>query len=293
MKWSEIEQVFLDELSDLYDSTEIKAIFHIAVEHVAQQKRPNFLLNKNNIVIPDQQRQLTEMLDLLKSGKPIQHLTGSAHFYGFDFNVNEHTLIPRPETEELVDLIVKSHGTQKKLRLIDIGTGTGCIPISLAKHLRDPQIWAIDISSEALLIAKQNAKKQEADIQFIRADILEWEFLFTNGERFDIIVSNPPYITPIEKEKMHKNVVAFEPHLALFVEGSAPLIFYDYISDFALAHLEETGTLYFEINQYLSSETTSLLRKKGFTQINILKDINGSDRMISAKKQPSPIKISK
>ncbi|TJZ51755.1 peptide chain release factor N(5)-glutamine methyltransferase [Sphingobacterium olei] len=282
--WRDIEQVFLDELANLYDPAEIKAIFHIAIEHITQLKKTNYLLEKSSAITSDQQHQLLEMLHQLKYGKPIQHLTGSTHFYGLDFNVNEHTLIPRPETEELVDLILKSHGTQRNLRLIDIGTGTGCIPVSIAKHIQDAKIWAIDISSEALGIAKQNAEKQKVDIQFVHADILEWEYLFTNGERFDIIVSNPPYITSAEKEEMHQNVLAFEPHLALFVESSAPLIFYDYISDFALAHLEETGMLYFEINQYLSHETASLLHKKGFTQVTILKDINGVDRMISAKK---------
>ncbi|GGH12815.1 peptide chain release factor N(5)-glutamine methyltransferase [Sphingobacterium alkalisoli] len=282
--WRDIERAFLDELSNLYDSAEINAIFYIAIEHIGHLKKGNYLIEKNNSITPDQQQQLIEMLDQLKKGRPIQHLTNTAHFYGIEFNVDKHTLIPRPETEELVDLIVKTHRTQRNLHLIDIGTGTGCIPISVAKHLKDAQIWAIDISSEALEIAKKNAEKHAVTIQFILADILEWEFLFTNDERFDIIVSNPPYITPAEKKDMHQNVLAFEPQLALFVESSAPLIFYDYISDFALKHLEKTGTLYFEINQYLSNETASLLCKKGFTQVQILKDINGVDRMISAKK---------
>lgn len=280
----EIRIKYLNELTHLYDQHEIMSIFQIAAEHILAISKIQLALQYNEGVEPTNQDRFLNTLNLLLSGKPIQYIIGSAPFYGLNFKVNEDTLIPRVETEELVDLIINHNKDNPNLDIIDIGTGSGCIAISLDKHLKLANISAIDISSPAIQIAKMNAHNNDASVDFRCIDILEWELVFST-ETYDIIVSNPPYITPLEKQNMHKNVLLFEPHSALFVNDGAPLLFYDYISSFALVHLKENGTLYFEINQYLSQETSELLVKKGFNNIQILKDINGFPRMICAKRK--------
>lgn len=281
--WTQVEQKFKQDLATIYPSDEIHQLFLITFEFLMQKKAIHYALIQEENVSVDLSSKIDSIVLDLKSSKPIQQILGEAHFYGNIFNVNEQTLIPRPETEELVHLIIQDHKNKADLQVIDIGTGTGCIPISLALHLQG-QFTAVEVSSETLAVAKQNDKKFNTNIHFIQADILEWDLVFPNEARYDIIVSNPPYITPKEKEQMHANVLNFEPHLALFVEEDVPLLFYDYIGDFAQAHLSETGCLYFEINQYLSIETAELLRKKGFSNVEIIKDINGADRIIRAKR---------
>lgn len=292
--WKDLAAIFQKELLSLYDEMEIEALFYMALEHISQRTRTDFLLKKEESCDVVQWKQFLTLLDGLKESRPIQHLLGYADFYGLKLHVNEHTLIPRPETEELVDLLLKKSGHHHPLKVIDIGTGSGCIPIALAKYMPTAEVWAVEISKEALDVAQQNACEQQVAVQFINADILEWEYLFPNGEKFDVVVSNPPYICPNEKKNMHKNVLAHEPHSALFVEESAPLLFYDHIADFALMHLKNGGMLYFEINQYLGAETALLIQKKGFLHVQIVKDINGADRIITAKKSlgrsSSPIK---
>ena len=184
----------------------------------------------------------------------------------------------------MVDLIIKENNTSPELQIIDIGTGTGCIAISLKKNLNQAEVSAVDISPEAIAIARQNSINNESPVNFRCLDILEWNLVFADSELFDIIVSNPPYITQQEKNDMHRNVLQFEPHTALFVEDSVPLLFYDHIASFALKHLKKEGTLYFEINQYLAKETQDLLFKKGFSEVKVLNDINGVPRMIKASK---------
>ncbi len=280
--WQEIAEIFHNELSELYPSAEIKVLFSLSVEHLSGIRSNQFIFHKNERPTVAASAGIKNILAQLKTGRPIQHILGYAHFYGHIFEVSEHTLIPRPETEELVHLIRQDYQNKNNLSCIDIGTGTGCIPISLAKCMPQHNYWAVDISKEALEVAKRNAQKNEVDIQFIQMDILEWDLVFAAELKFDVIVSNPPYITTIEKEEMHQNVLAFEPHSALFVEDSAPLLFYDYIGDFAKEHLTSTGHLYFEINQYLAEETADLLSKKGFKNVQLFHDINGAKRMIRA-----------
>lgn len=280
-RWSDIEDLFQDQLKSLYPKEEIYTLFLMAIEEIAAIHRASYSIRKTEYISETEEKKTAFILQELASAKPIQHILGKAYFYGNHFQVNEHTLIPRPETEELVHLILQDYKTQPPQKIIDIGTGTGCIPISLYKNLKS-ETWAIEISEQAIQIAKQNAQNLKANINFILADILEWEFIFSEKQNFDVIVSNPPYITPQEKADMHLNVLNFEPHTALFVEDTAPLIFYDYIADFAKYHLAKNGTLYFEINQYLSHETTDLLRKKGFNRVEIIKDINDVDRIIRA-----------
>jgi release factor glutamine methyltransferase len=282
--WKDFEILFQQKLAPVYDADEIKTLFLMVIEDIAGVSSGKYLIEKSNPA-DNYTAQIYSILQDLMNGKPLQHILGKADFYGLKFEVNESTLIPRPETEELVHLILQDHIKQAKLKVIDIGTGTGCIPITLQKHLNKSNVWAVDISAEAIEVAKRNNSRLHQNVQFILADILEWEFMFAETQGFDIIVSNPPYITPLEKQHMHANVLNNEPHSALFVEESAPLIFYDYIADFALYHLQPDGTLYFEINQYLSQETADLLHKKGFETVEIFKDINGADRMIRAKRQ--------
>ncbi|MGV6943517.1 peptide chain release factor N(5)-glutamine methyltransferase [Sphingobacterium kyonggiense] len=278
-----IRKQFIQDLIELYSEDEIKSIFQIAALEYLEIPKSNFLLTLNEPLSSAHEEILSKILKLLLSGKPIQQIIGKAPFYGLIFNVTEDTLIPRPETEELVDLIIKEQKSQNHtIQIIDIGTGSGCIAISLKKNLSNSLVTAVDISPQALAIAKQNAVNNSTNVEFRCIDILEWEFVFQE-EQFDVIVSNPPYITQNEANTMHQNVLRFEPHTALFVENDAPLLFYDYIASFALKHLKNEGALYFEINQYLSIETKDLLIKKGFTKVEVLRDLNQVPRMIKAQ----------
>ncbi|MDF2477937.1 MAG: protein-(glutamine-N5) methyltransferase, release factor-specific [Sphingobacterium sp.] len=279
----DFELSFQHELKAVYDSNEIKSIFLLVVEELFGIKRITYQLKKSNLVSEIDTVRLQEILRDLKKNRPIQYILNKADFYGEFFEVNESVLIPRPETEELVDLIIKTHANPPNLKVIDIGTGSGCIPIILSKHLNQARVTTVDISKEAINTAKKNAQRLGQLIHFINADILEWEYVFSD-QQYDIIVSNPPYITPYEKQHMRQNVLAYEPELALFIEDSAPLIFYDVISSFALKHLVPNGDLYFEINQYLGPETKDLIEKKGFQHVELIKDINGANRIIRAKK---------
>ncbi|WP_336836069.1 peptide chain release factor N(5)-glutamine methyltransferase [Sphingobacterium siyangense] len=279
----DFELLFQHELQELYDEDEIKAIFLVVVAEKFKLNRTNYQLRKTAIVNEADKAEVLSILQDLKKHRPIQYILNKADFYGEVFQVNESVLIPRQETEELVDLIIKNHKSSQSLKIIDIGTGSGCIPIILSKHLINSQVTTMDISKEAIKTAQENARNLKTQVQFINADIFEWEYIFSD-QQYNIIVSNPPYITPGEKQHMNQNVLAYEPELALFIEESAPLIFYDVISSFALKHLAPDGDLYFEINQYLGAEMKELMVKKGFEQVKLIKDINGADRIIHAKK---------
>ncbi|RXP63518.1 peptide chain release factor N(5)-glutamine methyltransferase [Lutibacter sp. HS1-25] len=275
------KQFYLD-LSELYPETEIQSFFNLLIDfrlHLSRIEialQPNFEIQKEDLTFLQK-----SILDL-KKHIPIQYIIGVTEFYGLPFLVNEHVLIPRPETEELVSWIIESlkiENRNSKVHILDIGTGSGCIPISLAKKLSNATVSAIDISVEALKTAKNNAQLNKVDVFFIEKDILNTVEL---PETFDIIVSNPPYVRELEKTQMHENVLAHEPHLALFVKNENPLLFYDKIAELAKKHLSKNGNLYFEINQYLGNETVELLKQKGFTNIELRKDIFGADRMIKA-----------
>lgn len=278
----DFELLFQQELQTLYDNDEIKAIFFLVIAEKFRLNRTSYQIRKTDSVSDTDSAGILGILQDLKKHRPIQYIINKADFYGEVFQVNESVLIPRQETEELVDLIIKNHKSSPNLKIIDIGTGSGCIPITLSKHLNDALVTTVDISREAIKTAQENAKNLKTSIQFINADIFEWDYIFSD-QQYDIIVSNPPYITPGEKKHMSQNVLAYEPELALFIEESAPLIFYDVISSFALKHLVQGGDLYFEINQYLGAEMKELMIKKGFEQVKLIKDINGADRIIHAK----------
>ena len=270
----ELKQLFLDKLQLLYDKEEASHIFMI------------YVVDKLNLDLSSQHEielttEILSDLEQLKKGQPIQHITGKAFFYNDFFFVNEHTLIPRPETEELVELIRNDYAQNQDISMIDLGTGTGCIPISLAKLFPNANVSALDISENALKIAQSNAENLKVNINFYHNNLLEDIQL---NHKFDVIISNPPYIRNLEKKEMHQNVLNFEPHLALFVENDDALIFYERVIDFAKNHLKENGKIYCEINQYLGKETKQLFQK--FYQIVIIhKDISGNDRMLSASNQ--------
>jgi release factor glutamine methyltransferase len=221
------------------------------------------------------------ILEKLKIQIPIQYIIGTTHFYGLEFIVDENVLIPRPETEELVDWIVKLNSKlskKKNLKILDIGTGSGCIAVSLAKNIPNSEVFAIDVSEKALAIAKKNAILNKVPVTFLHKNILETKDL---NQKFDIIVSNPPYVRNLEKAEIKPNVLDNEPHLALFVPDNDPLIFYKKIAELAAANLNPNGQLFFEINQYLGKETQELLEYIGLKNIELRKDIYGNDRMIA------------
>jgi len=279
-----IKKQFIAQLGALYEPAEAKSIFFMLLEDVFGYNR-NTLLSGNPITLNEvQTAQLITIIKRLCSGEPIQQIIGATQFMGISFKVNKDVLIPRPETEELVDFIIQDLKQSKVPvpSIIDIGTGSGCIPITIKKYVTDATVFAMDISHEALAVAKENATDHQCTIQFMQADILEWDVVFAENLLYDIIVSNPPYITNSEQAFMHPNVLQFEPHLALFVEDQAPLLFYETIASFALVHLAKGGKLYFEINRNFGQEVKNLLQKKGFKDILLKQDMHGADRMIRA-----------
>ena len=274
---------FFDSLKNIQDEQEIESFFFILTEYLHNLKRVDVALNPNFELSDEEVEKWNTILVELQQEKPIQYITGEAWFYGLRFEVNENTLIPRPETEELVEFILKETSNfqlpASSLNILDIGTGTGCIPISLKANLPQANFSAIDVSEQALEVAKRNAASNKAEINFIQANILE---VLDLNQNFDIIVSNPPYVRNLEKQEIKKNVLDYEPHLALFVEDTDALLFYRKIAQLALKNLSPNGLLFFEINQYLGKETVELLENLGFKNIELKKDIYGNDRMVKS-----------
>ena len=280
------KNLFIKSLSNIYPKDEIDTFFFYLIEEYLQLKRIDISLQPNFEINDTQLKLLNSALERLQKEEPIQYILGKTEFFGYPFLVNEHTLIPRPETEELVEWILNELKSQKveklesdKISILDMGTGSGCIPISLAKNLPNAKITAIDISEEALNVAQKNALLNKVDINFMEFDILSSNNMQT---QFDIIVSNPPYVRELEKKEIKNNVLHYEPHSALFVPDDNPLLFYDAIASFAKNHLSENGLLFFEINQYLAEETIEMLKQKGFSSIILKKDGFGNNRMIKA-----------
>ncbi|GET32447.1 release factor glutamine methyltransferase [Prolixibacter bellariivorans] len=269
-----------EKLSVRYEPSECESISFLIFEHILGYSRLQVHLKKDETIPDAKVTEIEEILNRLVEGEPIQHILGKADFFGLTFYVNPHVLIPRQETEELVDWIINENKLAAP-EILDIGTGSGCIPVSLAKNIPDAEVSAYDISAEAISIANQNAKNNAVSIRTRQVDILQWEAVSID-KTFDIIVSNPPYVKEEEKKLMQEHVVSHEPHLALFVSNDDPLIFYRRIAEFAQQHLSPEGTLYFEINEALGHETVSLLQENGFNNVTLRKDINGKDRMICA-----------
>jgi release factor glutamine methyltransferase len=249
-KIKEYRTQFIQELTPIYDAGEAESFFYLILEEKHQLKRIDLALHPDLVFLEEEMVVWNSILEQLKLEIPVQYLLGKTSFYGLDFEVNENVLIPRPETEELVEWILenqKSKGESRNIRILDIGTGSGCIAISLAKNLPNATVFAIDVSEKALATAQKNAVTNKVNVTFINQNILETEDL---GQEFDIIVSNPPYVRNLEKEEIKKNVLDNEPHLALFVEDNDALIFYKKIAELAQKNGSENGQLYFEINQY-------------------------------------------
>lgn len=263
-------------LKDTYPNSEIENIFYMVCDY-------KHGLNRINVSMADNHLSESELLmhrsiiKRLLTHEPIQHIIGEVEFYGFPFHVNSNVLVPRPETEELVDLILNLP-PKNDANILDIGTGSGCIPISLKKNLPNTSITGIDVSNAALLVATENAKLNEVDVNFIEKDILNSDLSDIPNQ--DIIVSNPPYVLESDKLKMSQNVLDFDPHLALFVDDSTPLLFYARITQLATKKLNPNGKLFFEIHENFGSETAQLLLNSGFKDIKVIKDMQGKDRMV-------------
>ena len=293
MKITALKIHFFSELQNIQDVSEIESFFFILTEFLHNLKRIDVSLYPDFEITESYFSKWETIISELKAEKPIQYITGEAWFYGLRFEVNENTLIPRPETEELVEWIVESQKSKvesqklkvenlkiqksNNLTILDIGTGSGCIPIALKKEIPNADVSAIDVSEKALEMAHKNALDNQVEVNFILQDILETESL---DEKYDVIVSNPPYVRNLEKYEIKKNVLDYEPHLALFVNDSDALLFYRKIAQLALKSLAPNGKLFFEINQYLAKEMVELLEQLGFKNIELRKDFMGNDRMI-------------
>ena len=281
MLLKEIKNIYHKELDTIYSKEEVDSFFYLVIEHYLELERFVLALKPQLVVTKTDEQPLFEALGQLKQEKPIQYILGSTQFMDLVFKVNENVLIPRPETEELVRWIIDDSELieNKEINILDIGTGSGCIAIALAKYLKNAKVDAMDISETALEVAQENARLNKVEVGFIQADIFKLEYL---EEKYDIIVSNPPYVRMLEKERMKPNVIENEPELALFVEDKDPLVYYRKISEFAKSNLKKGGCLYFELNQYLSEETNALLAND-FSEVELHKDMFGNDRMLKGK----------
>lgn len=265
-----------DDLSELYPKEEIDSFIFLIFNHIYGFRKIDLLISPDFDVSIADNAKISDWVDRLKKYEPIQYVLGVTEFYGLKFRVTEDVLIPRQETEELVDLIVKRYRNFAP-KILDIGSGSGCIPIALKKNLPMADVWSCDISPDALSIARENAELNSVDVSFSLFDILSSDDFPATG--FDVIVSNPPYVTEREKALMHSNVLDYEPHLALFVTDQEPLLFYNNIVKRSKKLLKNDGAIFFEINEAYGLEVKSLLADNGF-DAEIVKDINGKDRIV-------------
>ena len=279
MLLKEYKAHFITALTPDYGLEEASSFFYLLLDHLHQLQRIDLVLQPNFQISNEEIVAWNTFLEQLLSHHPIQYLIGTTFFYGLPFRVTPSVLLPRPETEELVAWVLQNHSAKPPTTLLDIGTGSGCIAISLAHHLSNTKVYAMDVSSKALEIATSNAKLNQVEVTFLEQDILKTENL---ANQFDVLVSNPPYVRELEKQEIKPNVLEHEPHLALFVSDENPLLFYRKIAELALQSLTPEGKLYFEINQYLGAATVSLLQELGFKNIQLQKDFMGNDRMIQA-----------
>lgn len=286
MTLAEIETIYIAQLPPMYEKEEAKSLAALAIGDVCKISRSYLMLHKAKEITLKEETALIRILDELRMGRPLQYVLGEADFYGLRFSVNKDVLIPRPETEELVYWIISSikedgRNLTEDLRIVDIGTGSGCIPVALKKNLPEAEVCALDISFSAIETAIQNAVNNDTEVHFFQADILD-PHLSLLPLTFEVIVSNPPYIRESEKAEMHKNVLDNEPYSALFVSDNDPLIFYKSIGNFARKHLSTGGALFLEINGELGAETADLLNGMGF-ETELRKDAQGKNRMIKAQ----------
>ena len=283
MEIKDLKQAFTDSLKDLYPSEEIQSFFNLLAEKQLGLTRIDVALQPEKKISEEDKLEFDKAIVRLKAFEPIQYILGDTEFFRLPFLVDKNVLIPRPETEELVAWIA-DEAQNENITILDIGTGSGCIAISLAHQLPKTIVGAIDISDKALAIAKQNATLNNVNVNFMKVDVLEFEKSLILEKhldsKFDVVVSNPPYVRMLEKELMQPNVVAHEPNIALFVEDEDPLLFYRKIAQLCKIYLKPEGVLYFEINEYLSKEMKEMLEFVGFKHIEIRKDMFKKDRMI-------------
>jgi release factor glutamine methyltransferase len=281
MNLKDILNNYKETLKHIYDEQEISATFKIVFEAVSGLKKSQFTILQEVDLSGEEAIEYNRILQRLANSEPLQYILAEAYFYGLKFNVNQNVLIPRPETEELVELALNNCKLLKDdCNILDIGTGSGCIAVTMKYHLKKANVSALDVNPEALEVAMQNAEQHQTKINFIEADIRN----YYTEQRFDMIISNPPYITAKELSAMDRNVTDFEPHLALFVADENPLEFYIAIADFASQTLNNTGSLLLEINANYGRETVEMLLSKNFKDIHILKDMQGKERFITARK---------
>lgn len=287
MTLRELKSKFLIDLELIYPKEEILSFFFLLAQHELNMTRAEIAVEPNKVILQKNESFFINALRHLKEEKPIHYIIGETEFYGLRIKVNNKVLIPRPETEELVDWVLKEfRGQKSEIRILDIGTGSGCLAIALAKHLSHATIYGLDVSKDVIQIAKHNAELNNVKVIFFQQDILNSDVMLSLSKhlsepiQFDIIISNPPYVRELEKHEIQQNVLQYEPHMALFVDDENPLLFYDKIADFAKQSLSSKGMLFFEINQYLGKETSNLLQQKGFKSIELRKDIFENERMI-------------
>ena len=267
------------QLKTVYEEREAANITDWVMEHITGKKRINRLLDKQLLLPEEQQNNLLKITTELLTNRPVQYVLGEAWFAGMKLYVNESVLIPRPETEELVEWIEEVCSLEFGVRsLLDIGTGSGCIPIAVKKKMTEVSVTSVDVSKEALEVAKQNAETLDAEVHFLGFDFLN-EALWDSLPVFDVIVSNPPYIKQSEEKNMAKNVLDFEPLIALFVPDEDALLFYRKISAFAKSHLTRKGMIFLEINEALGKEVVALFENDGYV-VELKKDLQGRDRMV-------------
>lgn len=279
MTLKELKSTFITQLSEVYPSQEVESIFTVLSEYFLNYTRLETVLKADESLSEEIIKHFENAISRLKRQEPVQYICGKTEFYSLPFKVDKHTLIPRPETEGLVQWIIDDENKKqtKSKTLLDIGTGSGCIAISLAKNLKDIDVSALDFSPEALKTAHKNSVLNSVKVTFFELDLLDEQTL---PQRYDIMVSNPPYVRELEKSNMRSNVLEYEPKSALFVTDKDPFLFYRRIARLANLYLTDNGRVYFEINEYLSDELKALLLTERFTDIEVRKDIFGKDRMI-------------
>lgn len=281
MTFAELKAHIHNSLQSLYPKSEINSFYFILLEHYGNYTTAEVLANVSTQLTDNITKAIQQAITELQTAKPIQYILGETEFFSNRFFVDENVLIPRPETEELVDWVLQTYPDKTHLlQILDVGTGSGCIAISLAKALPEAQVTAIDVSPKAIAVAQRNAERNGIKVQFLQRDILQTETL---PEKYDIIISNPPYVRELEKNEMHSNVLNYEPHLALFVPDDRPLLFYEQIATLAQQYLKPKGRLFFEINQYLAAQMQVMLAQKNFTEITLRQDLSGNDRMLCAR----------
>lgn len=277
-----IRKNIAEQLRSYYPETEIIAFTRFIFSSVTGKPYSSVLAGEGEGILTSNIEKIEDMVRRLKNYEPIQYIVGETEFFGMPFFVDQNTLIPRPETEELVELVLNENAGVN-LSVLDIGTGSGCIAISLARHMKDASVGAWDISSGALETASRNAARNNARVGFEKVDVLGE---YPTDRKYDIIVSNPPYVLDSEKAVMEQNVLRYEPHSALFVPDDDALRFYERIADIAAAILKKKGRIYFEINRAKGKETADMLSERGFFNISVLKDLSGNERMVRAELKP-------